>query len=95
MRNRHPSLTAMSGLLARRSQSLRRGVPDGLSALLRAAGAQRAPLPGAGAGDAGDHRPLPWRAWPGRDLGVRAPMPGETPLSWDELVVALKGGEPL
>lgn len=35
--------------------------------------------------------PLP-RYWPGQDFGVRAPLPGETPLSSDEWRVAFRNG---
>ena len=31
-------------------------------------------------------------AWPGSDLGVRAPYPGETPLSWSEVHHGLSVG---
>lgn len=31
-------------------------------------------------------------AWPGRDLGVRCPRPGETALSWSEVHHGMKAG---
>ena len=31
-------------------------------------------------------------AWPGRDLGVRAPMPGETTLTWAEVHHGMREG---
>jgi hypothetical protein len=37
-------------------------------------------------GDAGGVRPAARQhTWPGRDFGIRAPYPRETPLSWDEV----------
>ncbi len=41
------------------------------------------------------HRDCPHarRTWPGRDLGVRAPMPGETGLSWAEVHIAMREGQ--
>lgn len=40
--------------------------------------------PGAGEGYVGD--------WPGRTHGVRQPLPGETPLSWSEVMHGIREG---
>lgn len=29
--------------------------------------------------------------WPGRQYGIREPLPTETPLSWPEVLIALRG----
>lgn len=63
-----------------------------LPRLLHAAGAEHAPAQACGCGDAGGHRADAGEPWPGRSLGVRGPMPGETALSWGEVHVGVKTG---
>lgn len=70
----------------------RRLLPFHLPAVLRPAGAERTPEQGAGQCDACRHSALPRQSWPGSDLGVRAPYPGETPLSWSEVLHAQVNG---
>lgn len=36
--------------------------------------------------------PMTPRDWPGMSRGVRAPEAGETPLSWDEVVIGVREG---
>lgn len=57
--------------------------------VLRAPGAQRAPGQGPGRRYVGRHRASIGGTWPGKDLGVRAPEPGETPLSRAEVRFAI------
>lgn len=70
----------------------RRPVPLHLPAVLCPAGAECAPQQAAGSGDAGRDSPPPRRTWPGRDLGVREPYPGEVGLSWAEVHCGLASG---
>lgn len=42
--------------------------------------------------DAGCHCQIQGRTWAGADFGVRPPYPGETPLSWAEVMEAVKRG---
>ena len=42
--------------------------------------------------DAGCHCQIQGRTWAGADFGVRPPYPGETPLSWDEVMEAVRRG---
>lgn len=51
-----------------------------------------APQQSASGGDVGGHCQVQGSAWPGSDLGVRAPMPGETPISWAEVHHGMKEG---
>lgn len=74
-------------------QPARRSLPVRLPAMLRAAGAKYPPQPPAGSRHAGGHSAPPRRTWPGRDLGVRAPFPGETALSWSEIHSAIATGQ--
>ena len=46
----------------------------------------------AGGRDAGGYRPVPGEPWPGARAGVRAPWPGETPLSYAEVEHGLREG---
>lgn len=43
-----------------------------------------------GVGDVGGHRAAAEEPWPGASVGVRAPFPGETPLSPAEVGVLLR-----
>jgi len=83
----------MPSLRSRLDQPTRRPLPLRLCALLRALGAQRPPHPPAGSSHAGGHCAPPGRTWPGRDLGVREPYPGETALSWSEIHCAIATGQ--
>lgn len=61
--------------------------------VLRPAGAEHTPeQQGAGRCDACRHSALPRQSWPGSDFGVRAPYPGEAPLSWSEVLHAQVNG---
>lgn len=40
----------------------------------------------------GDVQSAPVTDWPGREIGVRAPMPEETPLSWGEVHAGQRAG---
>lgn len=42
--------------------------------------------------DACCHCQIQRRTWAGADFGVRPPYPGETPLSWDEVMEAVRRG---
>ena len=86
------NLAAMSGLLARRRHALRRGLPHAVLGLLHAAGGVGAPAAPRGPGHAGRDRAAPGRPWPGAGVGIRPPGPGETPLTLDEIAVALRYG---
>lgn len=68
-------------------------VPLPMPAVLRGAGGEREAAARAARGDAGSYRTDTRRTWPGRDFGVRAPYPDETPLSWSEALVWLHSGE--
>lgn len=68
------------------------GVPVPVLGVLHAPGALDESEQAGGGRDAGGDRQVPGRAWPGRDLGVRAPMPGETALSWAEVHHGLREG---
>jgi len=60
--------------------------------MLCAPGAERPAEQGCSAGHAGRDRAPPGCTWPGRDLGVRAPYPGETALTWAEVLIGLREG---
>lgn len=68
------------------------GVPVPVLGVLHAPGALDASEQAGGRRDAGCDRQIPGRAWPGRDLGVRAPYPGETPISWAEVHHGVREG---
>ena len=70
----------------------RRVLPLHLPAVLRQTGAERTPEQGAGQCDACRHSALPRQSWPGSDLGVREPYPGEVALSWGEVHYAMAVG---
>lgn len=79
--------------LQRRLQALAgRGVPQLLRGLLRARGGRGAPAQGTGRLAAGGDHAGSGLTHPGADLGVRAPAPGETPLSAAEVEFALRRG---
>lgn len=61
------------------------GVPVHVPDLLRPPGLERPSRKGLGWSTAGGYRSFQGRTWPGRDLGVRAPDDGETPLSRGEI----------
>lgn len=54
------------------------------------AGAVNEARQASGVGDVGGHRAAAGEPWPGASVGVRAPFPGETPLSIDEVGVFLR-----
>jgi hypothetical protein len=62
--------------------------------VLHPPGAEHAPEQGAGGRDVGRYRALSGRAWPGRDIGVRAPEDGETALSRGEVEYMLDCMDP-
>lgn len=57
--------------------------------VLHSSGSQRTPSKGSGLRHVGRDRASLGGTWPGRDLGVRAPDPGETPLSRAEVRFAI------
>ena len=67
-------------------------VPADLPAMLHGSGLEHPPSAGPRRRDAGRHRPLPGESWPGESVGIRAPLPGETPLSWPEILTGLREG---
>ena len=68
------------------------GVPVPVLGVLHPAGGLDASEQASGSRDAGGDRQIPGCPWPGRDLGVRPPMPGETALGWAEVHHGLKEG---
>lgn len=60
--------------------------------VLRQAGAVGPSGPRTGCGTDRSYRAAGWKPWAGRDLGVRAPEPGETALSRGEVQFALQAG---
>lgn len=42
--------------------------------------------------DVGSDRAVQGSAWPGQHFGVRAPFPGETPISWEQVHHAVRQG---
>jgi hypothetical protein len=75
------------------SEPTERPVSDAVPAVLRAPGSVCAPEQGPGWGDAGSDSTGRGKSWPGRDIGVRCPDAGETPLSLDEVQAGVKCGE--
>lgn len=67
-------------------------VPVSLRGLLRPVGAEHAAGPAPGPGHARRDLDAAGRTWPGRDFGVRRPLPAETPLSWGEVWAGLRAG---
>jgi hypothetical protein len=67
-------------------------VPADVPAVLQRPSAEHASPARPRRRDAGRHRPLPGESWPGESVGVRAPLPGETPLSWPEILTGLREG---
>lgn len=87
----------MQGMRESRHESALRGIPPGMPGMLCAPGAIDTPQQSARGSDAGIDRSFqaPMESgstWPGRDFGVRAPYPGETPLSWEEVMEAVRRG---
>lgn len=76
---------------SRHFEALRAIRPE-MCGVLRQAGDFGAPQQSTSGGNAGGHRQVQGSAWPGSDLGVRAPMPGETPISWAEVHHGMKEG---
>lgn len=68
------------------------GLPHGLPCVLHAAGAVGASEQAAGLGNAGSDFSVPGRTWPGADIGIRRPSVDETPLSLEEVRVAMREG---
>lgn len=64
----------------------------GMRAVRDAAGAVNVPQQAACSGDAGVYRALPGGRWAGASHGVRAPGPGETPLSYEEVAFGVQKG---
>jgi hypothetical protein len=61
------------------------GLPVHLPRVLRSPGAERSPIETARDVNARCHCAIPTFTWPGRNLGVRAPDDGETPLGAAEV----------
>lgn len=74
------------------AQPAQRPVLHALPRVLRAAGGEHGAGQAPGAGDAGGHCAPQAGAWPGSDLGVRAPFPGECALSWAEVLHGWRAG---
>lgn len=68
------------------------GVPLPVLGVLHAPGSFDAPEQTGSGRDAGGDCQIPGCAWPGHDLGVRAPLPGETALGWAEVHHGLREG---
>ena len=69
-----------------------RGISVPVPGLLHTAGPECLPEQAPRGRDAGGHCPLQGCTWPGHDLGVRAPYPGEATLSWPEVIEAQRMG---
>lgn len=82
----------MQGMRESRHESALRGIPDAVPGMLHAPGAIDTPQQAARGSDAGSDRQVQGCTWPGRDFGVRAPYPGETQLSWCEVMEAVRRG---
>jgi hypothetical protein len=82
----------MSGVRGGYPQPGQRPVPLCVPGVLRPAGGVGAPFTLPAGNDAGGDSPVSGRAWPGRDFGIRAPDPEETPLSWSEVHFAHERG---
>ena len=67
-------------------------LPISVPRLLHSIGSERQAGQEAGRGDAVCDHQVSGFTWPGRDFGVRAPTPDETPLSHDEAMVAVREG---
>lgn len=74
------------------NQSFVWGLPISMRGVLLQARAERASEQAASGIDAGSHSQVPGVSWPGRDFGVRAPVPGEVVLSWTEVHHGLQEG---
>ena len=61
--------------------------------VLRPAGDFRAPEQAAGSHHARGDCEVQGFTWPGQHFGVRAPFPGETPISWEEVHHAVRHGD--
>lgn len=87
----------MQGMRESRHESALRGISPSVPGMLRTPGAIDTPQQAARGSDAGIDRSLSapvesGSTWPGRDFGVRAPYPGETQLSWCEVMEAVRRG---
>lgn len=60
-------------------------LPISMRGVLLQARAERASEQAASGIDAGSDSQVSGVSWPGRDFGVRAPVPGEVVLSWTEV----------
>jgi len=66
-------------------------VQHGMPRLLHSASTERIPIKEAGGGDACSHSES-GKDWTGRCFGIREPERGETPLSRDEVLIAIRDG---
>lgn len=82
----------MQGMRESRHESALWAVPDAVPGMLHAPGAFDTPQQAARGSDAGSDRQVQGCTWPGRDFGIRAPLPGETAISWAEVHHAMKVG---
>ena len=74
-------------------QPATRRIPDAVPWLQGPAGGVSASFAAPAGGDAGRVcQTSGQHAWPGRDFGIRAPYPSETPLSWGEVHHAVMHG---
>ena len=69
-----------------------RGLSVPVPGVLHPAGVECVPEQAPRGRDAGCYRAVPGEPWPGARAGVRCPWPGETPLSWPEVLHGLKEG---
>lgn len=82
----------MRSVLTRQQAQTQRIVSDALPELLHPACPERPSEQAAGSGNAGSDQAVAVTTWPGKDIGVRAPDAGETPLSMAEVAVGVKLG---
>lgn len=68
------------------------GVFVQMRGVLLKAGAKRPARQETSSGNAGGHRTISWKSWPGAHLGVRQADPDETPLSESECWIAVREG---
>ena len=82
----------MRSLQSARCQPDIRAISLRLPSMLHEAGDLDAPQQGGCCRNAGSDCQIQGRAWAGADFGVRPPYPGETPLSWAEVMEAVRRG---
>lgn len=81
------------GMRVLETTALQWGIQLAMCSVLRSTGDQCASEQEPCSVDVGGHQPVSRESWPGESFGVRAPWPGETPLSWAEVHYGMRVGD--